>query len=79
MADRGTGRGPRRPGSNGRRFRPGPSAAETVLFPEAYRRFGWALSQCKAARLRVYVEWDETESGLSLIVTDALTEDEERN
>jgi len=44
--------------------------AETVLFPDAYRRFGWALSQTRAARVRVYVEHDETESGLSLTVTD---------
>ena len=52
---------------------------ETVLFPEAYHRLGWKLSQSKAARLRVYVEWDETESGLSLTVTNAVTGDEERN
>ena len=44
--------------------------AETVLFPDVYRRFGWALAQSRAARLRVHVEWDETCSGLSLTVTD---------
>jgi DNA-directed DNA polymerase III PolC len=45
--------------------------AETVLFPEAYRAYGWQLSQERSARLRVFVEWDETESGLSLTVTEA--------
>jgi error-prone DNA polymerase len=43
--------------------------AETVIFPEAYRRHGWSLSQRRAARLRVYVERDETGSVLSLTVT----------
>ncbi|MEX0325306.1 MAG: DNA polymerase III subunit alpha [Puniceicoccaceae bacterium] len=45
--------------------------AETVLFPDAYRRHGWDLSQSRAACLRVYVERDETGSGLSLSVTGA--------
>jgi len=53
--------------------------AETVLFPEEYRRYGWAMSQCKAARLRVEVEWDETESGLSLTVVEAMMNEAERN
>lgn len=44
--------------------------AETVLFPEAYRRLGWALARERAVRLRVIIEWDQTESGLSLTVTD---------
>jgi error-prone DNA polymerase len=44
--------------------------AETVLFPDAYRRFGWQLSQVRAARLRVRIEHDDTESGLSLTVTE---------
>ena len=45
--------------------------AGTVLFPDAYRRLGWDLSQARAARLRVLVEWDETRSGLSLTVVEA--------
>jgi error-prone DNA polymerase len=45
--------------------------AETVLFPDVYREHGWDLSQSRAARLRVYVERDETGSGLSLSVTGA--------
>ncbi|MEX0320906.1 MAG: DNA polymerase III subunit alpha [Puniceicoccaceae bacterium] len=44
--------------------------AETVLFPDMYRKFGWELSQNRGARLRVHIEWDDTESGLSLTVTD---------
>ena len=46
--------------------------AETVLFPETYRRYGWPLSQVRAARMRVHVERDETESGLSLTVTEVV-------
>ncbi|MGC9450157.1 MAG: DNA polymerase III subunit alpha [Oceanipulchritudo sp.] len=46
--------------------------AETVLFPDTYRRFGWELSQARAARLRVHVEWDETQSGLSLTVVGSI-------
>ena len=45
--------------------------AETVLFPDAYRNYGWELSRHRAARLRVLVEWDDTRSGLSLTVTEA--------
>ena len=45
--------------------------AETVLFPDAYRKHGWDLSQRRSASLRVYVEQDETGSGLSLTVTGA--------
>jgi DNA polymerase III alpha subunit len=45
--------------------------AETVLFPQAYKTYGWELSQKRSACLRVYIEWDETESGLSLSVTEA--------
>jgi error-prone DNA polymerase len=48
--------------------------AETALFPDAYRRFGWGLSQARAARLRVRVDWDETQSGLGLTVVEAPTE-----
>ena len=44
--------------------------AETVLFPQAYKAHGWDLSQKRSACLRVYIEWDETESGLSLSVTE---------
>ncbi|NDV61223.1 DNA polymerase III subunit alpha [Puniceicoccales bacterium CK1056] len=47
--------------------------AETVLFPDVYREFGWPLSHSHAARLRVNIERDETGSGLSLTVTEALT------
>jgi DNA polymerase III alpha subunit len=47
--------------------------AETVLFPDAYRAFGWPLSRSRAARLRVSIERDETGSGLSLMVTEALS------
>ena len=43
--------------------------AETVLFSEPYREFGWALAQQEAARVRVLVEPDATESGISLTVT----------
>ena len=53
--------------------------AETVLFPEVYRKLGWSLSLSKGARLRIAVDWDETESGLSLNVVDGITCDEERN
>jgi DNA-directed DNA polymerase III PolC len=49
--------------------------AETVLFPDVYRRFGWQLSQVRAARLRVCIEHDDTKSGLSLTVTEVLPED----
>lgn len=45
---------------------------ETVLFPDAYKKYGWELSQKRSASVRVYVEWDETESGLSLTVTEVL-------
>lgn len=45
---------------------------ETVLFPDAYMKYGWELSQKRSATVRVYVEWDETESGLSLTVTEVL-------
>jgi DNA polymerase III alpha subunit len=44
---------------------------ETVLFPDVYKKYGWELSQKRSASVRVYVEWDETESGLSLTVTEA--------
>ena len=44
--------------------------AETVLFPQAYKAYGWDLSQNRSACVRVYIEWDETESGLSLSVTE---------
>ena len=44
--------------------------AETVLFPQVYKAYGWELSQQRAACVRVYIEWDETESGLSLTVTE---------
>ncbi len=44
--------------------------AETVLFPQAYKAYGWELSQKRAACVRVYIEWDETESGLCLTVTE---------
>ena len=44
--------------------------AETVLFPNAYKKYGWDLSQKQSACMRVYIEWDETESGLSLMVTE---------
>ena len=44
--------------------------AETVLFPDTYKRYGWELSQKRSAVMRVYIEWDETESGLSLAVTE---------
>ena len=47
--------------------------AETVLFPDAYREFGWPLSLSRAARLRVSIEYDDTGSGLSLTVTEAIT------
>jgi DNA polymerase III alpha subunit len=53
--------------------------AETVLFPDAYRKLGWPLSLSKGARLRIAVDWDETESGLSLEVVDGFTSDEERD
>lgn len=46
--------------------------AETVLFPETYRRYGWPLSQVRASRMRVHVERDETGSGLSLTVTEVV-------
>jgi DNA-directed DNA polymerase III PolC len=49
--------------------------AETVLFPDVYRRFGWQLSQVRAARFRVRIEYDDTESGLSLTVTEVTLED----
>ena len=47
--------------------------AETVLFPDVYREYGWPLSHSRAARLRVSIERDETGSGLSLSVMEALT------
>lgn len=47
--------------------------AETVLFPDAYRAAGWELAQSRAARLRVHIERDDTGSGLSLTVTEAVT------
>jgi len=44
--------------------------AETVLFPDTYRKYGWELSQKRSACMRVHIEWDETQSGLSLSVTE---------
>ncbi len=46
--------------------------AETVLFPDAYKTYGWELARKRSACVRVYVERDETGSGLSLTVTEVL-------
>ncbi|MEY2999840.1 MAG: hypothetical protein RL648_54 [Verrucomicrobiota bacterium] len=46
--------------------------AEMCLFPDEYRRHGWYLSQHAAICARVSVEWDDTQSGLSLRVEDVL-------
>ncbi len=46
--------------------------AEAVLFPDAYKKYGWELSRKRSACVRVYVEWDGTESGLSLTVTEVV-------
>lgn len=40
--------------------------AEVVLFPDAYRSLGWAMSRSRWARLRVLVEADATGGGLSI-------------
>lgn len=41
--------------------------AEVALFPDVYQEMGWRMLQTLAVRLRVQVDWDETQSGLSLI------------
>ena len=40
--------------------------AEVTLFPRAYKRMGYVVSRSKAIRVRVMVEWDKTESSVSI-------------
>jgi DNA polymerase III alpha subunit len=40
--------------------------AEVTLFPPAYKRMAYVVSRSKAIRVRVLIEWDKTESSVSI-------------
>lgn len=40
--------------------------AEVTLFPPAYKRMAYVVSRSKSIRVRVLVEWDKTESAVSI-------------
>jgi DNA polymerase III alpha subunit len=40
--------------------------AEVTLFPGAYKRMGYLVSRSRAIRVRVKIEWDKTESSVSI-------------
>ncbi len=40
--------------------------AEVTLFPQAYQRMAYVVSRSKAIRVRVLVEWDKTESSITV-------------
>lgn len=40
--------------------------AEVTLFPQAYQRMAYVVSRSRAIRVRVLVEWDKTESSISV-------------
>ena len=40
--------------------------AEVTLFPGAYKRMGYLVSRSRAIRVRVKIEWDKTESSISI-------------
>jgi DNA polymerase III alpha subunit len=39
---------------------------ELTLFPQAYQRMAYVVSRSKAIRVRVLIEWDKTESSISI-------------
>ena len=40
--------------------------AEVTLFPQAYQRMAYVVSRSKAIRVRVLIEWDKTESAITV-------------
>jgi DNA polymerase III alpha subunit len=39
---------------------------EVTLFPQAYQRMAYVVSRSKAIRVRVLIEWDKTESAITV-------------